>query len=119
VKYFDKMYEVSKTKKYSKLNLFVTKMLLVAIFLVPTWFFIRDWLLSNEIFKSLNGINIFLWFFSVVSFIFGIISIIFSFKGLKYNLGNVLAYIINIVIGFIVLIALSGLVFMPHMYIIF
>lgn len=119
MKYLEKLYKDSKTTKFSKLNLFTIKLLLVSIFLVPFLFLIRTLISQSGAFSDSNKWSIATWILSIISFISGLVSVILSIKGLNHNFGSKFLFIINVLVGIFALLLLSGLVFLPKMYIIF
>jgi len=60
-----------------------------------------------------------IWFGSIISFVFGLISVFLSIKGMKNTRGKKTVFIINLFLGLFGLLLLSGLTFFPQYYIIF
>ncbi|MBS7528779.1 hypothetical protein KHM83_19105 [Fusibacter paucivorans] len=118
MKYLKQISEASKTPKYSKLNGLVTKLLATAAILIPVVFALNHLLRAIGAGYDIKLFGIAIWIVSIISFILSICAILLSFWGLKRDLGSALAYLLHILAGLFVLIVLSGLVFMPFMYII-
>ncbi len=119
MRFFENLFEVSHTKKISKLNRFLIGLLLIEIFLVPMIFVVRNLITQSGALIDPNKWSIATWILSIISFISGLVSVILSVKGLNHSLGRKSLFAINIVVGAFGLLLLSGLVFLPRMYILF
>ena len=123
---FNDTYEVSKTEEFSKLNKLVVKFQLIEFLLLPVLISILlivvhpivDNLVSESTyFVSAIKFSIPIWFGSIISFIFGIITIYLSIKGIKNSFGKKKIFIFNLLLGLFGLLLLSVLTFFPQYYI--
>lgn len=119
MKYLQDIYADSHTGRFSKLNAFTIKLLLIAIIPVPLFFFLRTLLSQSVTFMDANAWSIATWILSIISFISGLTTVIIAVKGINHRLGNRLVFSISVLVSAFSLLLLSGLVFLPHMYILF
>jgi hypothetical protein len=114
---FKKTAEKSHQKRFSPYNTLSLVFLLLAVLIVPFSFVLRSVFYDLFLQLDIDLVNYGLWFLSILSMICALLAIITAVNGLNRGLGSKMAFSITVLVGTFTAIALSGLVFLPHMYI--
>lgn len=114
---FKKTAEKSHQKRFSPYNKLALIFLLLAVSIVPAYFTLRSTFYDFFLQLDIDLVNFGLWFLSIIAMVFALLSLITALTGLNHGLGSKMAFSIIVLVGTFTAIALSGLVFLPHMYI--
>ncbi len=114
---FQKTAEKSHQKHFSPYNTLSLIFLLLAIFIVPFSFVLRSAFYNFFLQLDIDLVNYGLWFLSILAMVCALLSLTTSVTGLNHGLGSKMAFSITVLVATFTAIALSGLVFLPHMYI--
>jgi len=88
MKFLEKIYNSSNIKKFTKINLLTSTLLVITIFLVPMIFIARIVITQSGVLIDPNKWSIATWILSIISFICGLISVILSVMGINRKLGS-------------------------------